>query len=320
MNSAPWVLSWRGGGWKGARLASSHQVGGPVRVGSQGVGSFVCRVPRTTPGTGDSGPRAGLMSAGICVLCMCACGTTAAVWSVPPVGVCCCLLLFVFRRGCWVCSRFSFSSTNCSPFPQRTAAPLHPLSPLPCLLHMVRAHGRVQASTGDDVKVEEKFPSPADGAGAAAAAAVPAPAAAGPKSMTAGDAPPPVPFFSLFKYATTAEVIVLWLAAFGCVLNGAVLPAFSVLFGLLLDNLNADNFVSAVNRICLAFTIIGTWRVGFGALAPVGPLTHGSSCWSRVVLACGGVLCPQASLPSCCPWVRWRCSTSLPRGRSGVCG
>ena len=69
--------------------------------------------------------------------------------------------------------------------------------------------------------------------------------------------PPPVPFLSLFRFATTKERAVLTVAAIASMINGATMPGFSILLGKLLNNLNTSGFLSTIYLICLALFLLG---------------------------------------------------------------
>ena len=86
----------------------------------------------------------------------------------------------------------------------------------------------------------------------------PAPATgAAPASSAAIVAPPPIGYFELYKFATRGEIALLLTSVVAALGNGAALPGFSILFGILLNNLNATNFVSKISLICLAFFLMG---------------------------------------------------------------
>ncbi len=56
-----------------------------------------------------------------------------------------------------------------------------------------------------------------------------------------------VSYFHLFRFADKLDIFVLVLGVVCSIINGATLPAFSVLFGNLLNEVNKDSsFINAV--------------------------------------------------------------------------
>ena len=99
------------------------------------------------------------------------------------------------------------------------------------------------------------------------------PIAAGPvpAAPSKPDAPPRVSYCGMFRYADWIDYVVLVLGVACAAVNGVALPAFSVLFGTLLDKITTPdgNFSSAVSTICSAFLIIG----GGSFILSLGELT-----------------------------------------------
>ena len=87
-------------------------------------------------------------------------------------------------------------------------------------------------------------------AGAGADAAKPAAGAAAAK--------PSVPFTRLFRFATAGDACLLAAACAFAALAGTSQPVFTLVFGQLLNGLNASNdLVATVNRLCVQLAIIG---------------------------------------------------------------
>jgi ATP-binding cassette subfamily B (MDR/TAP) protein 1 len=79
----------------------------------------------------------------------------------------------------------------------------------------------------------------------------------------AAEKPIMVPFFSLFRYADTTDKIVMIIGAIAAVINGAVLPAFSILLGVLMDSFSPSNIENpnyqlgaSISKIALYFVCI----------------------------------------------------------------
>lgn len=91
--------------------------------------------------------------------------------------------------------------------------------------------------------------------------AVPAPAAV----------PEKVPYSKLFRYATPTDILCMVVGLILSAGNGVTMPAFSILFGALLDRLNTpgNSFSDAISNICKAFLIVG----GVGFVCSLGELT-----------------------------------------------
>jgi ATP-binding cassette subfamily B (MDR/TAP) protein 1 len=73
-----------------------------------------------------------------------------------------------------------------------------------------------------------------------------------------------VPFFSMFRYADQKDKAAMIAGSIAAVLNGAILPAFSVLIGLLMDAFRPEKFAdpnyslsTEINKIALYFVYIG---------------------------------------------------------------
>jgi hypothetical protein len=66
-----------------------------------------------------------------------------------------------------------------------------------------------------------------------------------------------------------AEPYDWWLMVVGtiaCIVTGASIPAFNILFGEMMDSLNRDptNFEAEVNRLCIYYVIVSAANIFFG--------------------------------------------------------
>ncbi|EER36677.1 multidrug resistance protein [Histoplasma capsulatum H143] len=84
-----------------------------------------------------------------------------------------------------------------------------------------------------------------------------------------------VNYITLFRYATKADLLVLFVAAFGAIAGGAILPLFTIIFGamagtfksIVLHTITIDEFNSQVSKFALYFVYLG---IGMFVLIYIG--------------------------------------------------
>ncbi|QSS65936.1 leptomycin B resistance protein [Histoplasma capsulatum] len=84
-----------------------------------------------------------------------------------------------------------------------------------------------------------------------------------------------VKYITLFRYATKADLLVLFVAAFGAIAGGAILPLFTIIFGamagsfksIVLHTITIDEFNSQVSNFALYFVYLG---IGMFVLIYIG--------------------------------------------------
>ena len=70
--------------------------------------------------------------------------------------------------------------------------------------------------------------------------------------------PPPVAYSQLFRFANHADIAVLVFGIVCSIVNGLVMPTFTIFFGRLLDDINAPGgFLSKVTEIAYIFLYLG---------------------------------------------------------------
>lgn len=69
----------------------------------------------------------------------------------------------------------------------------------------------------------------------------------------------PVSYGSLFRYSDWVDIVVVIVGSLCALINGITMPAFSILFGALLNHLKTDNgnFGAAITNVCDAFLVVG---------------------------------------------------------------
>lgn len=75
-------------------------------------------------------------------------------------------------------------------------------------------------------------------------------------------------FAELFSLATPYDIVLMILGVIGSMGTGVSIPIFNVLFGKMLDNLNAPgvSFESVISDLCLVFVYIGIANIFAGYL------------------------------------------------------
>lgn len=66
-----------------------------------------------------------------------------------------------------------------------------------------------------------------------------------------------VPFGELFRYATGQEKVLMFFGALGAACAGAMLPAFSLVFGEMMNEINGNNFMTQIGQLALVFVYMG---------------------------------------------------------------
>jgi ATP-binding cassette subfamily B (MDR/TAP) protein 1 len=90
-------------------------------------------------------------------------------------------------------------------------------------------------------------------------------------------------FSELFAEADTLDYILMTLATFGALGTGASLPVFCILFGQMLDKLNAGGTIQeAVNYVVILFVIVACCNIAVSFVQVVGWTVAGERQTQRI--------------------------------------